>query len=97
MLKKNPKPLALKRLPQSLQGLPDRSRMMTEIVDHFHPACFAAQFLPPRDPGKTFQGVVDLRFGYIVKPRRRHSHCGIAHIEFADERNFINVVAQLET
>ena len=71
--------------------------MMAEVIDHFHAARFAAHFLPPRDSPKALQRILDLRFRHIVEASRGRGHRRIAHIELADQRNFVNVIAQFET
>src|ERR1700720_913910 len=78
------------------QCLRNRSRMMSKVVDHFYPALFAAQLLPPRDPGKSFQRIVDLCLRHIVKSRGRRGHGSVAHIELADERDLKGVFAEFK-
>src|SRR4026207_1796883 len=82
---------------QCFQGVCDRGRMMTEIVDHFHPSGFSAEFLPPRDPGKSLERAVDFRLRHIVKPRRHRRHRSVVHIKFAYERNLERLISKLES
>src|SRR5205814_5656740 len=76
--------------------LANRGGMMPEIVDHFHAARFAPDFLPPRDSFETGEPFPDFRQRRAVEPRRRNRHGRIAHVEFADERHFELVVAERE-
>src|ERR1051326_1640659 len=70
---------------------------MSKVVDHFYATRFAANLLPTRDPLKTLQRIVDLRFGNVVKSRRGDGHRRVAHIEFADEGNFEDVITEFES
>ena len=69
---------------------------MAKIVNHFHTARFATDFLPPRDAGKTLERRVDLSLRHVIKSRRYRRHRSVAHIEFADERNFESLFPKLE-
>ena len=82
---------------QRLQRVGNRRGMMTEIVNHLYAARFAAKLLPSRDPGKTLERAVDFCLRHIVKPRRHRGHRGVAHVEFANQRNFENVVAKFKS
>src|SRR5438034_4909285 len=79
-----------------LQRVSDCGWVMAEIVNHLHTARFATDFLPPCDAGKTLERDVDLRFRDVIKSRSHRSHRSVAHIEFADERNFEIVLTKLE-
>ena len=81
-------------MPQTAQRLPDRGRMMPEIVDHFYAARFAAHFLPPRDALKTLERLADLLERNAVETRRGNRHGGVAHVELAHERQLEFIVAQ---
>ena len=70
---------------------------MTEIVDHFHASRFPADFLPPRDAGKSLECAVDFRLRHIVKPRCHRRHRCVVHIEFAYERNLERLISKLES
>jgi hypothetical protein len=67
--------------------------MMPEIVNHFNAASFAAKLLPARNPRETIECAGDFCRRHIIKARRRRRHCGVMNIEFANKRNFENVVA----
>src|SRR5436305_6335248 len=71
--------------------------MMSEVVDDFDAARLAAHFLPSCDSRKSFKRMVDLGFGLAIKTCRARGHGSVAHIEFADHRNFVCVVAEFET
>src|SRR5205814_10452931 len=92
-----PNAMAPITMPECLQRIGDCRWMMAEVVDHSHPARFAAYFQPPRDAGKTLEGVVDLRFWHIIKSRCCRRHCRVAHIKFADKRNFESLPAKFES
>ena len=95
-LEYGPHPVSAISVTESLQRVRDRGGMMTKIVNHLNATRFAAKLLPARDPGETLECAGDCRRGHIVKSRRRRRHCGVVNVEFADKRNFENVVAEFE-
>src|SRR5204863_2656447 len=92
----SPQPTCTIAMAQCFQGVCDRGRMMTEIVDHLHPSGLPAEFLPPGDPGKSPKRVVDFCLRHIVKPRRHRRHCSVVHIKFAYEGNLERLISKLE-
>src|SRR4030095_8648869 len=96
-LENGPQPLSTKPVTERLQCLSDRSRMMPEVVDHFNPASFAAELLPPRNPREAVECAGDFFRRHIIKASRGRCHCGVMNIEFANERNFENVVAKFKS
>src|SRR5262249_48314075 len=96
-LEDGPQSLPVIAMTQRLQRLRDRGRMMTEIVNHLNAARFAAKLLPARNAGETFECADDFRRGHVIKPRRGRSHCSVMNVEFANKRNFKNVVAKFKS
>src|SRR2546430_2056335 len=82
---------------QCFQGVCDRSRMMTKIIDHLYPSGSPADFLPPGDAAKSLKRAVDFRLRHIVKPRRHRRHRGVVHIKFAYEGNLESLISKLES
>src|SRR5436309_14308341 len=78
------------------QGLSNCGGMMSEIIDHFYTADFAAHFLPTGNSRKTLQRIADLVLGHTVKSRRRRGHGSVADVEFSDQRDLENVIAKLK-
>src|SRR6476620_656235 len=87
----------MKAMTERLQCLSDRGGMMPEIVDHFNAASFAAKLLPARNPRKTAECAGDFFRRHIIKPSSGRRHCGVMHIEFANQRNFENILSQFES
>ena len=82
---------------ERLQRVSDCRRMMAEIVNHFHAPRFPTDFLPPRDTGKSLKRTIDFRLRHIIKSRCDRRHRRIAHVEFANERNFESFLPKLES
>ena len=78
---------------ERLQCLSNRSGMMPKIVDHCDAASFAAKLLAARNAQETGERAGDFCRRHIVKARRRRRHRSVMNIEFANKRNFENVVA----
>ena len=79
-----------------LQRVRDCCGVVPEIVNHLHAPRFTTKLQPPRNTGKTLECGVDFQLWHIVEPRGHRSHRSIAHIEFADERNFESFFPELE-
>src|SRR5246127_5395882 len=95
-LEHGPQSLSAKAMPERLQCLRDRSGMMSEIVDDLNAASFAAKLLPACNPRETVERASDFFGRHVIEARRRRRHCGVMNIEFADKRNFKNIVAEAE-
>src|SRR5262245_51440353 len=87
----------MKALAERLQCLRDCSWVMPEIVDDFNATSFAAKLLPARNPRTTAECACDLVRRHIIDPSSGRRHCGVMHIEFANERNFDNIRSQFES
>src|SRR6478672_11568211 len=96
-LEYGPQSLPTKAMTKRLQCLSDRSGMMPEIVDHFNAASFAAKLLPARNAQETGECAGDFFRRHIIKARGCRRHRGVMNIEFANERNFENVVTEFES
>src|SRR5947207_13076522 len=88
----SPQPASAIAMAQCFQGVCDRGRMMTEIVDHLHRSGLTAEFLPPGDPGKSLKRVVDFCVGHIVKSRRHRRQRSVVYIKSASEGTFERLV-----
>src|SRR3954463_4194999 len=82
---------------ERLQCLSDCSGMMPEIVDYFDAASFAAKLLPARNAQETGERAGDFFCRQIIKTRGRRCHRCVMNIEFANKRDFENVVTEFES
>src|SRR4026207_1059990 len=73
-----------------------RGRMMTEIVNHFYPAHFAADFLASRYSFELRQRRANSLSRHAIESRGRNRHRGVADVEFAEHWNLKFLIAQNE-
>ena len=81
---------------QTGQGLGDGSRVMAEIIDHFHPAGFTTNLLTSGNAFERLQSVANGVHGNAIKLRCRNCHGSVTDVELANERNLEFVLGQSE-
>src|SRR5436305_13888583 len=86
-----------KAMTKRVQRVMDRRWVMPKMVDHFHAARLAEDFLSPRDTKKSLKSVFDLRLRHFIKPRRCRRHRRVALIELVDERDLVTLVTKFES
>src|SRR6187399_1828367 len=82
---------------ERLQCLGDCSGMMPGIVNDFNAASFTAKLLSARNAQETGERIGDFFCWHIIKTRGSRCHRRVMNIEFANKRNFENVVTEFES